>query len=443
MDFNYDEFWKAVKDWPSITSLIVLLILETALMKFIGLSSESWFLLGLAIIYLITIIFWLIYRKTPKKRKNSFGFVVSIYCDDSSIEKKFREDFIKTLKTELKDRTSGNHFDFIELKNHISEEVTDKTDALKVLNKCNGDFLIYGRVRTREEGGERSHVLDINCAAQHTPIPDVVSNRFSQEMDELLPRKIRIEDSKFLESFEITSKWIEISSKYLIGHIKFLAEDFDSALDLYSEVLSKLPLEKSSGIADTLRSRCYESITVVYETKIFLAHKNWVKTHADEYLYRMREIFDEYDRYNLNSSNIERVRAIFLVFQNKDFAAGRAILEKIPNKSRDALWHLNSAFLHAGQGNLKSAIREYRNAKARPSEAFGNNLIGDVEDFIGFFLERNPDFSHLHYCLGFINKELKQDSILAKNHFSAFLKFTPETGFLNEQRLAKKWLTEL
>lgn len=151
MDFNYDEFWKAVKDWPSIPSLIVLLILEIVLMKFIGLSSESWFLWGLGIIYLVTIIFWLIYRKTPKKRKNSFGFVVSIYCDDSSTKKKFREDFVKTLKMQLKERTSGNQFDFIELRNHISETVTDRNIALKVLNKCNGDFLIYGRVRTRDE----------------------------------------------------------------------------------------------------------------------------------------------------------------------------------------------------------------------------------------------------------------------------------------------------
>jgi len=343
--FNFDELWKAVKNWPSTASLIGLLILEVVLMKFVWPSSnEEWFPLGLGIIILVTTISWVICRRAPKKRKNSFGFVVSIFCDDSLTEKKFREDFVKTLKMQLKERTSGNQFDFIELRNHISETVTDRNAALEVLNKCNGDFLIYGRVRTRDEGGEKCHVLDISCAAQHTPIPDVVSNRFSQEMGELLSKKIRIEDSKFLESFEITSKWIEISSKYLIGHIKFLAEDFDSALDLYNEVLSKLPAEKSGGIADILRSRCYESINVVYETEIFSAHKNWVKTHADEYLDRMSEILDEYNQYNLNSVNMERIKAIYLVFKHKNFLAGREILDKTPSKLRDALWYLNPLF---------------------------------------------------------------------------------------------------
>jgi len=102
-----------------------------------------------------------------------------------------------------------------------------------------------------------------------------------------------------------------------------------------------------------------------------------------------------------------------------------------------------SAFLYAGQGDLKSAIREYRNAKGRPHEAFGNNLIGDVEDFIGFFLERNPEFGHLHYCLGYINKDLKEDSILAKRHFTAFLECVPETAFVKERALATEWLIKL
>lgn len=442
--FDYKELLNELKKWPSTASLIGLIIFEVVFMKFVWPSSkEDFFLFGLAIVFLITFIFWIFCRRIPKKRKNSFGFVVSIYCDDSSTEKNFREDFIKTLKIELKDVASGNKFHFIELKNHIAEKLTDKDSALDVLNKCNGDYLIYGRVRTRDENGEMCHFLDINCAARHTPIPDVVSNRFSQEMDELLPRKIRIEDSKFLESFEITSKWIEATSKYLIGHIRFLAKDIDSALQLYNEVLKKIPSGNTGSVAETLRFRCYESINVAYEAKLSQAHKDWVKTHDDEYLCRIKEILGEYDHYDLNSINIERIRAIYLVFQHKDFSAGRAILDKVPQKSRDALWYLNSAFLHAVQGSLIKAVRDYRIAKDRPQEIFGNNLIGDVEDFIGFFLEKNPELSHLHYCLGFINKELKQDVILAKEHFKNFLECVPENTFINERAITKQWLQEL
>lgn len=445
MDFNFDEFWKAVKSWPSTPSFLVILIFESGVFKYLWPSSqEDNFFYALVVIILVTYFVWKSYRKFPKKRKGSFGFLVSIYCDDSSIDKKFREDFIKTLKTDLKGRKSGEKIDFIELKKHISEKVNDKDEALNVLNKCNCDFLIYGRVRTREEGGEKIHFLDINCAAQHTPIPDIVSNRFAQEMGEVLPNKIRIEDSKFLESFEITSKLVETSSKYLIGHIKFLAHDFNAALEFYNEVLSKLTVpEKPDVTAKTLRSRCYESITVVYETKIFLANKNWVDTHSDIYLEEVNELIGEYDCYSLTSTNIDRVRAIFLVFEQKDFVAARVILDKTLSSRRDALWFLNSAFLHACDGNLKNAVINYRKAKERPSELFGNNLLGDVENFIVVFIERHPDFSRLHYCLGFINKELKEDSILARQHFSAFLECTSEAEFTKERELATRWIINI
>lgn len=89
-----------------------------------------------------------------------------------------------------------------------------------------------------------------------------------------------------------------------------------------------------------------------------------------------------------------------------------------------------------------SALK-YRNAKDLLDEDFENHTIGYVEDFIGFFLERNPEFSHLHYCLGFINKVFKQASILAKKHFTDFLNCVPDTEFIIEQKLANKWITEL
>lgn len=129
---SYDEFLKAVKSWPSTPSFAVLLILEVIVLKFIWPSSkEDFFLYGLASIIIATSLIWGNCRRIPKKRKNSFGFVVSIFCDDTLTEKKFREDFVKTLKILLKERASGNNFDFIEFKNHISEKVTDKIEALK------------------------------------------------------------------------------------------------------------------------------------------------------------------------------------------------------------------------------------------------------------------------------------------------------------------------
>lgn len=442
-DFNFDELWKAVKNWPSLPSLIGLLILELGILKFVWPSTqESTFLWGICLFFIITLIIWLICRKVPRKRKKSFGFLVAIYCDDSTTEKNFREDFIKNLNAQFINLTNCNKYDFIELKPHISKNISTHENGIQVLQKSNSDFLIYGRVRTREEDNKKIHYLDINCVAIHSPVPTNVSNRLSEEMLELLPSKLIIEDSKFLESFEITSKWLESSSKYLIGHIKFLAGDYDSALDVYNEVLSKLPNSLNS-VAETIRIRCYGSIVVVYETKILLNYREWVSTHDDKFLFIINSIIDEFNRHNFNSITVDRIKAILMVLINNDFSSAMLILKKIPSQQRDALWFLNCAFLNACQKDLKSAVRWYRNANQRPTELLGNNLLGDVEDFINFYLEKNPEYGHLHYCLGFINMELKQDTILAKNHFQQFIDLVPSNEFIRERELASKWLKNL
>lgn len=118
------------------------------------------------------------------------------------------------------------------------------------------------------------------------------------------------------------------------------------------------------------------------------------------------------------------------------------MLNKTPNKLRDGLLYLNSAFIFACEGNLQKSAREYRNALDKPNEVFGNNLIADVEDFISFYVEKYPDLTQLHYCLGFINKELKHHFTLAKQYLGDFLESTPSNVFETERSIAQKWLTE-
>lgn len=70
MDFNFDEFLKAVKSWPSTPSFAVLLILEVIVLKFIWPSSkEDFFLYGLASIIIATSLIWGIVGEFQRKEK--------------------------------------------------------------------------------------------------------------------------------------------------------------------------------------------------------------------------------------------------------------------------------------------------------------------------------------------------------------------------------------
>jgi hypothetical protein len=176
---------------------------------------------------------------------------------------------------------------------------------------------------------------------------------------------------------------------------------------------------------------------------LFEHHKAWIRNHDEVFIDEMDIIFEDCQLYNLDSFNIDRYKAIYAVLKNKDFKTARKLINKVPNKIRDGLWYLNSAFIYACEGNLQKSAREYRTASSRPEEVFGNNLIADVEDFIDFCIEKYPDLTQLHYCLGFINKELKQDLLLAKRHLEDFLNLAPLNVFETERNLAQKWLSEI
>jgi tetratricopeptide (TPR) repeat protein len=439
MDMSSSDILEAVKGWPSKQSLLLFLVIEAVFSKLILPSEGYFFALGLFILWVPTVIVWILSRKIPKKRKNLFGFVVAIYCDDNSIENKFREDFIKTLRKQLKSRPNATSYDFIPLPKHISESIEDSEQAIKILKECNGDFIIHGSVRTRD----KNHILDVSCAAIHAPISEKTSQEFSREMGELLVNKIKIEDSQFLEGFDITTQYIETAANYLIGNMKFFAGDFNSALEIYKNVLDKLLAHNRGALAENLKIKCQNNIAVVLDILLFSSHKAWVDSHDEAFIDEMETIFTDCDRYNLDSLNFDRYKAIHSVLKKKDFKSARRLLNKTPQKLRDGLWHLNTAFIFACEGNLQKSAREYRNALDRPNEVFGNNLIADVEGFISYYLEKYPDLTQLHYCLGFINKELKQDFSLAKQHLEDFLNSTPSNIFETERNLAQKWLLEI
>jgi hypothetical protein len=261
MNMSSDDILKAFKEWPSKPSLLLSLVIGAIFSKLIFPSEGYFFPIGISILWISTITVWYLSRKPPKKRKNSFGFVVAIYCDDHSIENKFHEDFIKTLRQQIKSRPNTIDYDFIEVEKHISGTITDSEQALKVLNKCNSDFIIYGRVRTRD----KTHTLDVSCAAVHAPLPERVSQELSKEMGELLVSKIKIEDSQFLKGFGITSQYIETAASYLIGNLKFFSSDFSSALDTYKNVVDRLTAHNQGSLAEVLKNRCRKNIIVVLE----------------------------------------------------------------------------------------------------------------------------------------------------------------------------------
>ena len=106
----------------------------------------------------------------------------------------------------------------------------------------------------------------------------------------------------------------------------------------------------------------------------------------------------------------------------------------------DPIWHFNLAFLRAYENDLKKSIRQYRicaNYDISPV------TLSDVEDFIVWILEEEPDKYQYHYCLGFFNWKIKGDLHQSVHDFEEFLKHIKHGEFVIEKALALKWVSEV
>lgn len=444
-----EELQKICRLWPLKVGLITCLIAEMILTGFVfsqidGVNKTPIFnipsfLFVILVVFLVTILYWLYSNRPPKNKKDKFGFVVSIYCDNDETDKKFREDFVNTLKKQISDGPTGKYFNFVELNNYRAKAITSSQEAKLVLEKTKAHFIIYGRVKTRNT----THHFELSSMVTHKPLPVVVSTELSKEMSELLPCKIQIEDNNFLESFEFTSKWAEIASKYLIGNVKLLSGDIEPAFELYNEVLNISKYYENIPVIEQLCSKSINNIIVILDIKITGLYEEWVESHDISLLQDIHLIIEKYDNYKILNYQIETIKAIVSVLLFKNIDSAIAILSRFPKNSQNATWLLNRAFLLAYKGDLTTAYKEYMRASKRPIEEFYDGLINKVEDFIQLMIAQNKEIHQLHYCLGIINKEFKGDFLLAKQDLEQFLFINPINTFIKEKEIAIKLVDEI
>lgn len=61
--------------------------------------------------------------------------------------------------------------------------------------------------------------------------------------------------------------------------------------------------------------------------------------------------------------------------------------------------------------------------------------INQIEDFINWVIDENPDKYHLNFCLGFFNWQIRGDTLLAKNNFINFLTLCKPNEFVKEKKV--------
>lgn len=139
--------------------------------------------------------------------------------------------------------------------------------------------------------------------------------------------------------------------------------------------------------------------------------------------------------------------ALHAFVKNRDTKNALTYLKRIKGAAKGSAdsslvgtWNYNVAFLNAYDGKLNVAIWHYRKGEMTVVEP---DIINQVESFLCWVLEQEPEKYQLYYCLGFFNWKTKGDVVQAEKDFNKLLVARQESEFEKEKELVEKWVVEM
>lgn len=444
MDGFHDLVLLIKKNWHSKLGI---LIAELALAIFLAtfanlLTIPINFSPVLIVIGLVGLfVFWVQTNKPPKTLPNKIGFLVSIYCSNEEDQLKVKEDLLIPLKQHIQTGETGKVFHFMELQQHHAESCLDGEKAQKIRLESGAHFMLFGRVRKRSlDDGKIHYIFELEGVVSHSSIAEHTSKNLSVEFAELLPRKVQILAENDLLSFQFTSEWAGLVAKYIIGIAAACSGDVEYAAKLYEDVSSRLRLQDTNfPVYAKLKERLPVRKTEIYEAVATAHHRNWANNYDPKHIDAAYEWIKKIEPGQRNRPGVHSLFAICAFVMNRDVDTAIDYIKKL-EQNNNPIWNLNMAFLYGYKGDLKQSIRQYRAAAQLSMEV---ETINQVEGFINWVVEANPDVIHLNYILGFFNWQIRGDFPLAKKNFEDFLSLCKNGDYIKEQELTSNWIKQI
>jgi tetratricopeptide (TPR) repeat protein len=387
---------------------------------------------------------WYASKRYPKAPRSKLGIAVAIFTDKSVEREQITLDFIDTLESQISNLDSP--FVVIDIPPHLAVKIKTKEDAIQLLEKTRCVFLIFGKARLRNVNRQPTYVLDLKSVVLHRQIPDELSLRLSKEMSELLPGRGLISTDNDLFGFEINATLHHLAVRYIVATAALISGEFETARRFYKELRPHLnvkgdlpPFIKNS--IKLMKERIPVNISVTHIAEARALHFKWRKDKDPAHLPLIKSHLDSAESYTPNFYDIWILKALYWFVSDRNIPLARKELLKcklIP----DPTWRLSEAFLFAYAGKLTEALRIYRTVMNRQPLPESSVLV-EVEEFINWIIEEEPDKVQLHFCLGVINYLGKQDNEQAEIDFENFLRVPTNGSFTNERKIAKSYLAKI
>jgi tetratricopeptide (TPR) repeat protein len=431
--------------WHQPWTLVIVLVVATGLLLwlFMGVSLDEISLpeyVLLAVVLALIILVWRLTTRLPHSPKGTIGFAVAISSETKYQRERLAKDFVDELRLLLSQGNLKYRFSLVDFPEYYALKVQTAEDAITYLRRSRCHFMVYGRTRIRSIQGRSQHVLNLAGVVRHKPIPDEISKSLSYEFGELFPGRLVVAPENDLFSFEFTSEWVNTVSRYVIGIAALLSDDLEYAQSLFENLSQRVKQSQTHFPAITkIIQRLPVRLGEVYLTQSMRAASEWEKTRSPEPLQRMKSNLDKMEEIVPDNYQAHLLRAIWHFVTNRDVSAGRQELRKCKNE-KDATWRYSDAFLLAYTGEVKRARKRYETAFQHYCDPA---VPAQVEGFISWVIDQEPDKVQLHFCLGIINLFAKDDRESAQRDLERFLETCPQNRFLEERQLAQDYLKQV
>lgn len=368
---------------------------------------------------LIVFALWYITNRLPMVKKGKIGIVLAFSSDSQEEANQLEIDFIKYLKTLLQRDPDGANFEVVVLPDFATNQLETFQGCDMVLRRCRGHLLLYGSAKKRNVRGKETHIIDFDGFVRHAPIPKEIRNKFAMDFSSAIPKRVMFSTENDALDFESTSKWFDISARYVVGVAAFLS----GAVGYSEQMLLKVETDLKNSHELPPFS---QSIAMKLPTRLIELYTNWIQAVHNEYYTTGNEVFLQIED-ELTGKLLIRDphqygallgKSIAEFVLRRNISKAKELLSRCKNTT-DATWRYNLAFLYCYEGNLNAANEEYRTAFKK----FTNNVTVPIqcEEFIHNVLVKEPDKQQLYFALGLINYSAKKDYDSAKHDFEVFL----------------------
>lgn len=382
--------------------------------------SLPWNLALLSILQASATGLWILGRRLPRTRQGKIGVSIALYCE-SGIESQAREDFVKTLRLEVL-ASKAAEFQFIEIPSEQSDIVDDDA-ARALLNKTRSSFLIVGRVKTRTDtGGGTREFIQLLGMVRHRQVDTQRKQMLEEEFAALLPRQLDFKTHGSVYAFEFTAEWTGLVAKYIVGIAAGVSGDLDLSERLFHEVESHGAVRtRNFFLYRRLRERIPKHLLAIHHARVWREIEGWFDDHDGSRLARLGGLLDAARAKGWRNPAFIQNECFHTYLTTGDARRALKLLAQVPEERRDAIWDLNRAFLLARLGKLSKAKACYSRAASKGIPKVQRDVVvGQVESFLTWKTEKEPEAPELWFCLAAVNLLLKGDMEQAERDIERF-----------------------